>query len=172
MRRGDRGGGFGGGGGRGDFGGGRGDRGGAMRGRGGGGRGGMKGGSRVVVEPHRHEGVFIVKGKEGALLAPRTWFLDKLCTTRRESLFSLLFQISFLFVAWVEQISMNNVYIIDWELASPVIRCHIVEDVLMMKRLKDLSMNDKGIIFRGSSLEIENAAENAKLESIKEIEAE
>ncbi|GFY84171.1 fibrillarin 2 [Actinidia rufa] len=83
--RGDRGGGFGGGRGRGGFGGGRSDRGGAMRGRGGfgggrggggrgrgrggfgGGRGGMKGGSRVVVEPHRHEGVFIVKGKEDAL---------------------------------------------------------------------------------------------------------
>ncbi|XP_028066651.1 probable mediator of RNA polymerase II transcription subunit 36b [Camellia sinensis] len=33
----------------------------------GGGRGGMKGGSKVVVEPHRHEGVFIAKGKEDAL---------------------------------------------------------------------------------------------------------
>ena len=28
----------------------------------------MKGGSRVVVEPHRHEGVFIAKGKEDALV--------------------------------------------------------------------------------------------------------
>lgn len=27
----------------------------------------MKGGSRVVIEPHRHEGVFIAKGKEDAL---------------------------------------------------------------------------------------------------------
>lgn len=27
----------------------------------------MKGGSKVVVEPHRHEGVFIAKGKEDAL---------------------------------------------------------------------------------------------------------
>lgn len=27
----------------------------------------MKGGSRVVVEPHRHEGVFVAKGKEDAL---------------------------------------------------------------------------------------------------------
>nr|WCZ58378.1 rRNA 2'-O-methyltransferase fibrillarin [Paratrimastix eleionoma] len=52
-------GGFGGGRGRGGFGGGRGGR---------GGRGGMRGGSRVVVEPHaRHEGVFIVRGKEDAL---------------------------------------------------------------------------------------------------------
>ena len=58
--------------GRGGFGGrGASDRG---RGRGGGGRGGrggrgggMKGGSKVVVEPHRHEGVFIAKGKEDAL---------------------------------------------------------------------------------------------------------
>ncbi|POO01513.1 Fibrillarin [Trema orientale] len=55
--------------GRGD--GGRGGRG--ARGRGGGrgrGRGGpgMKGGSKVVVEPHRHEGVFIAKGKEDALV--------------------------------------------------------------------------------------------------------
>ncbi|KAL2492658.1 putative mediator of RNA polymerase II transcription subunit 36b [Abeliophyllum distichum] len=32
-----------------------------------GGRGGMKGGSKVVVEPHRHEGVFIAKGREDAL---------------------------------------------------------------------------------------------------------
>ncbi|MFS7942047.1 putative RNA helicase [Helianthus anomalus] len=40
------------------------------RGRGGGrgGRcGGMKGGSKVAVEPHRHEGVFIAKGKEDDL---------------------------------------------------------------------------------------------------------
>ncbi|CAG7898677.1 mediator of RNA polymerase II transcription subunit 36a isoform X1 [Brassica rapa] len=54
------------GGGRGMSRGGRGDRG---RGRGGpGGRGGMKGGSKVIVEPHRHAGVFIAKGKEDALV--------------------------------------------------------------------------------------------------------
>ncbi|KAA8533691.1 hypothetical protein F0562_031208 [Nyssa sinensis] len=47
-------------------GGGRGGGGGRGRGRGGRG-GGMKGGSKVVVEPHRHEGVFIAKGKEDAL---------------------------------------------------------------------------------------------------------
>ncbi|KAM1054680.1 hypothetical protein ACFX2I_002004 [Malus domestica] len=47
--------------------GGRSDRGGG-RGRGRGGRGGMKGGNKVVVEPHRHEGVFIGKGKEDALV--------------------------------------------------------------------------------------------------------
>ncbi|CAG0917721.1 unnamed protein product [Notodromas monacha] len=82
---GDRGGGgrggFGRGGGRGGFGrGGGGDRGG-FRGRGGGGgrgrgtprgRGGRGGGfgagRNVVVEPHRHPGVFIAKGKEQALL--------------------------------------------------------------------------------------------------------
>ncbi|KAJ7946671.1 Mediator of RNA polymerase II transcription subunit 36a [Quillaja saponaria] len=54
----------------------RGDGGGRGGGRGrgrGGGRGGgrgsgMKGGSKVVVEPHRHEGVFIAKGKEDALV--------------------------------------------------------------------------------------------------------
>ncbi|KAF8077492.1 hypothetical protein N665_1032s0004 [Sinapis alba] len=45
--------------------GGRGERG---RGRGGPGRGGMKGGSKVIVEPHRHAGVFIAKGKEEALV--------------------------------------------------------------------------------------------------------
>ncbi|CAL9243250.1 unnamed protein product [Arabidopsis halleri] len=59
------------------FGGGRGDRGrggprgrgrGAPRGRGGPPRGGMKGGSKVLVEPHRHAGVFIAKGKEDALV--------------------------------------------------------------------------------------------------------
>jgi len=43
---------------------------GAPRGRGGGrgGRGGMGAGRKVVVEPHRHEGVFISRGKEDALL--------------------------------------------------------------------------------------------------------
>ncbi|CAK7337337.1 unnamed protein product [Dovyalis caffra] len=69
---GGRGGGRGFGGGRGG-GGARGARGGGGgRGRGGGGRGrgggGMKGGSKVVVEAHRHEGVFIAKGKEDALV--------------------------------------------------------------------------------------------------------
>ncbi|XP_057613362.1 rRNA 2'-O-methyltransferase fibrillarin-like [Chionomys nivalis] len=85
---GDRGG-RGGQGGRGGFGGGRG-RGGGFRGRGGGGgggrgggfqsgggrgRGGGRGGKRgnqsgknVMVEPHRHEGVFICRGKEDALV--------------------------------------------------------------------------------------------------------
>ncbi|XP_012891588.1 PREDICTED: rRNA 2'-O-methyltransferase fibrillarin [Dipodomys ordii] len=93
--RGGRGGGRGGfGGGRGGFGGGRGGfgggrgRGGGFRGRGGGGgggrgggfqgggnrgrgRGGKKGnqsGKNVMVEPHRHEGVFICRGKEDALV--------------------------------------------------------------------------------------------------------
>ncbi|GAB4858301.1 fibrillarin [Ancistrocladus abbreviatus] len=70
------------GGGRGSGSGGFGPKGSAMKGRGGGrggggrgggrgrgGRGGgMKGGSKVVVEPHRHEGVFIAKGKEDALV--------------------------------------------------------------------------------------------------------
>ncbi|VDK42221.1 unnamed protein product [Anisakis simplex] len=57
------------GGGRGGFGSRGSPRGGSPRGRGGrgGGAGGMKGGKRVVVEPHRYEGVFIVKGKEDAL---------------------------------------------------------------------------------------------------------
>lgn len=27
----------------------------------------MKGGSKVVVQPHRHDGVFVAKGKEDAL---------------------------------------------------------------------------------------------------------
>ncbi|XP_057349357.1 rRNA 2'-O-methyltransferase fibrillarin isoform X2 [Manis pentadactyla] len=84
---GDRGGRGGRGGGRGGFGGGRGRGGGFRgRGRGGGGRGGggfQSGGSRgrgrggkrgnqsgknVLVEPHRHEGVFICRGKEDALV--------------------------------------------------------------------------------------------------------
>ncbi|KAK0410780.1 hypothetical protein QR680_005317 [Steinernema hermaphroditum] len=75
-RGGGRGGGFGGRGG--GFGGDRGGRG-SPRGRGGprggrgsprggrGGAGGMRGGKTVIVEPHRYEGVFIVKGKEDAL---------------------------------------------------------------------------------------------------------
>ncbi|XP_022222332.2 rRNA 2'-O-methyltransferase fibrillarin [Drosophila obscura] len=80
-RGGGRGGGFGGRGG-GDRGGGRGrggfgGRGGGDRGRGGGGRGGggrgggaggFKGGKTVTIEPHRHEGVFIARGKEDALV--------------------------------------------------------------------------------------------------------
>jgi rRNA 2'-O-methyltransferase fibrillarin len=28
----------------------------------------MKGGSKVVIEPHRHEGVFVAKGKEDVLV--------------------------------------------------------------------------------------------------------
>jgi len=40
---------------------------GAPRGRGG--RGGARGGSKqVVIEPHRHEGVFLARGKEDALV--------------------------------------------------------------------------------------------------------
>uniref|UniRef100_A0A060TBK1 rRNA 2'-O-methyltransferase fibrillarin n=1 Tax=Blastobotrys adeninivorans TaxID=409370 RepID=A0A060TBK1_BLAAD len=76
-------GGFGGrGGGRGGFGGGRGGAGGRGGGRGGprgggrggarggrgGARGGAKGGAKVIVEPHRHGGVFIARGKEDLLL--------------------------------------------------------------------------------------------------------
>ncbi|XP_074094894.1 rRNA 2'-O-methyltransferase fibrillarin isoform X2 [Cotesia typhae] len=56
-------------------GGGRGGSGGGGRGtprgrggRGGRGGGGFKGGKTVVVEPHRHEGVFIARGKEDALV--------------------------------------------------------------------------------------------------------
>ena len=43
---------------------------GGARGRGaprGGARGGAKSGSKVVVEPHRHAGVFIARGKEDML---------------------------------------------------------------------------------------------------------
>ncbi|KAI1727413.1 fibrillarin domain-containing protein [Ditylenchus destructor] len=55
-------------GGRGGFGsGGRGGYGDRGRGGFGGGRGGMRGGRTVMVEPHRFEGVYIVKGKEDAL---------------------------------------------------------------------------------------------------------
>ncbi|GMM30827.1 rRNA methyltransferase [Martiniozyma asiatica (nom. inval.)] len=86
-RGGSRGGGFGGGrgGSRGGFGGSRGgarggarggfggSRGGARGGRGGarGGRGGAagaKGGAKVVIEPHRHAGVYIARGKEDLLV--------------------------------------------------------------------------------------------------------
>ncbi|CAG5098784.1 Oidioi.mRNA.OKI2018_I69.XSR.g15973.t1.cds [Oikopleura dioica] len=76
--RGGRGGGFKspGRGGRGGRGGGRGRGGGTPRGRGrgrggarGGGRGGARGpGAKVIVEPHRHGGVFIAKGKEDVLV--------------------------------------------------------------------------------------------------------
>ncbi|WKY11001.1 hypothetical protein Q1695_002948 [Nippostrongylus brasiliensis] len=66
--RGGRGGGFGGDRGRGSPRGGRGSpRGGRGSPRGGRGGGGMRGGKTVIVEPHRYEGVFIVKGKEDAL---------------------------------------------------------------------------------------------------------
>ncbi|CAL1274392.1 unnamed protein product [Larinioides sclopetarius] len=58
---------------RGGFRGGRGgDRGGFRGGRGGGGRGGRggggRGGKKTVVEPHRHEGVFIARGMQDTLL--------------------------------------------------------------------------------------------------------
>ncbi|KAJ2146212.1 Small subunit processome complex component, partial [Coemansia sp. RSA 637] len=60
---------------RGGFGGGRGGaRGGARGGFGGarggarGGRGGARGGAKVVVEPHRHEGIFVARGKEDLLV--------------------------------------------------------------------------------------------------------
>ncbi|KAH9079680.1 putative mediator of RNA polymerase II transcription subunit 36b [Lactarius deliciosus] len=69
---------------RGGRGGGRGGRGGMQsRGRGGGrggpggrggggrggfGRGGARGGSKVIIEPHKHEGIFIAKGKESMLV--------------------------------------------------------------------------------------------------------
>lgn len=47
-----------------------GGRGGGGRGGGGrgGGGGGFKGGKTVVIEPHRHEGIFIARGKEDALV--------------------------------------------------------------------------------------------------------
>uniref|UniRef100_A0A0P4VP94 rRNA 2'-O-methyltransferase fibrillarin n=1 Tax=Scylla olivacea TaxID=85551 RepID=A0A0P4VP94_SCYOL len=47
--------------------GGRGRGGGFGRGRGGG-RGGFRGGNKVMIEPHRHEGVFIARGKEDVLV--------------------------------------------------------------------------------------------------------
>lgn len=79
---GGRGGGSGRGGGKGGSGGGRGSGRGGGGGRGGGntprgrggkggrgrGGGGFKGGKTVVIEPHRHEGVFIARGKEDALV--------------------------------------------------------------------------------------------------------
>lgn len=46
---------------------GRGGRGGRDGGRGGRG-GGMKSGAKVIVEPHRHAGVFVARGKEDALV--------------------------------------------------------------------------------------------------------
>jgi rRNA 2'-O-methyltransferase fibrillarin len=48
---------------------GRGDRGarGGRGGRGGGGRGGARGGAKTIVVPHRHQGIFIAKGKEDLL---------------------------------------------------------------------------------------------------------
>ncbi|KAJ6551538.1 Fibrillarin-domain-containing protein [Mycena capillaripes] len=54
---------------RGGRGGGRGgDRGRGARGGGRGGRGGARGGSNTVLEPHKHPGVFIAKGKEHMLV--------------------------------------------------------------------------------------------------------
>jgi rRNA 2'-O-methyltransferase fibrillarin len=55
---------------------GRGGPGGGGRGRGGPGgrggntrgRGGARGGSKVIIEPHKHEGIFIAKGKESMLV--------------------------------------------------------------------------------------------------------
>lgn len=47
---------------------GRGGRGGARGGRGGISKGGARGGAKVIVEPHRHGGVFIARGKEDLLV--------------------------------------------------------------------------------------------------------
>lgn len=52
-------------------GGGRGGRGaprGGARGGRGGGRGGAKGGAKVVIEPHKHDGIYIARGKEDLLV--------------------------------------------------------------------------------------------------------
>jgi len=54
--------------GRGGRGGGFGGRGGSRGGGRGGGRGGMRGGKKTTIEAHRHEGVFIARGKEDALV--------------------------------------------------------------------------------------------------------
>jgi len=68
FKRGGRGGDRGGrGGGRGGDRGGRGGRGGGRGGRGGA-RGGMKGGAKVIIEKHRHDGIFVAQGKEDALV--------------------------------------------------------------------------------------------------------
>jgi rRNA 2'-O-methyltransferase fibrillarin len=32
------------------------------------GRGGARGGAKVIIEPHKHEGIFIAKGKEAMLV--------------------------------------------------------------------------------------------------------
>lgn len=53
---------------RGGFGNDRGGRGGSRGGRGGRGGLGARGGSKVVVEPHRHSGVFVARGKEDLLV--------------------------------------------------------------------------------------------------------
>ena len=37
-------------------------------GRGSFGRGGARGGAKVIIEPHKHEGIFIAKGKESMLV--------------------------------------------------------------------------------------------------------
>jgi rRNA 2'-O-methyltransferase fibrillarin len=50
-----------------ELGGARGGRGGARGGRGGA-AGGARGGSKVIIEPHRHEGIFIARGKEDLLV--------------------------------------------------------------------------------------------------------
>jgi len=48
--------------------GGRGRGGPGGRGGRGAGRGGARGGARVIIEPHKHEGIFIAKGKESMLV--------------------------------------------------------------------------------------------------------
>ncbi|CAD7704685.1 unnamed protein product [Ostreobium quekettii] len=70
MGFGDRGRGRGRGGGRGGRGGGRGFRGGGRGGRGRGGvhKPGMRGGAKVAIESHRHEGIYIARGKEDSLV--------------------------------------------------------------------------------------------------------
>ncbi|XP_056142178.1 rRNA 2'-O-methyltransferase fibrillarin [Lampris incognitus] len=59
---------------------------GTPRGRGGrGGRGGFGGGRKVLVEPHRHEGVFICRGKEDALVTKNMVMGDSVYGEKRIS---------------------------------------------------------------------------------------
>jgi len=65
----------------------------------------MKGGSKVVVEPHRHEGIFIAKGKEDALVTKNLVPGEAVYNEKRVSvqvIYFSLFWIHWVVIDWVK----------------------------------------------------------------------
>ncbi|XP_028090787.1 uncharacterized protein LOC114290974 [Camellia sinensis] len=79
----------------------------------GGGRGGMKGGSKVVAEPHRHEGVFIAKGKEDALCTKNMVPGEAVYSEKRISIqIDDVGMDAVMFLGQIDDVCMGAIYII------------------------------------------------------------